>query len=108
MHTQVNAASLGKIPIAKQYGSIAVSSVHGMQGTYDQVSPVEPGVMTSAHTFDDRLHVTFTYNIPAVGHERGRLLAQTQIAVLEVGFQALDRPGHVACCSIGWRSCCQK
>ena len=31
-----------------------------------------------------RLHVTFTYNMPAVGRKRGRAMAGTQLAVLQV------------------------
>ena len=55
------------------------------------------GVMTQAHTFDDRLHVTFMYNVPAVGQQRGRMLAQVQIAVLEVSTFLLFFLGAVAC-----------
>ena len=44
VQVQVNAASVGKVPIAKQYGNITVANVHAMIGTYDQVSPIEPGM----------------------------------------------------------------
>lgn len=44
VHAQVNAASVGKIPIATHYGNITVANVHSMLGTYDQVSPIEPGM----------------------------------------------------------------
>ena len=41
-------------------------------------------MMTHAHTFGGRLHITFTYYTPAVGRARGEKFAEVQNAVLEV------------------------
>ena len=87
---QVTASSVGVNPIQAQYGSLHVRSVHMMLSTYNAVSVEEAGMMTHAHTFADRLHVTYTYNVPAVGHARGQLFAATQTAVLEVRHSNSD------------------
>jgi hypothetical protein len=44
-----------------------------------------------------RLCVTFSYNVPAVGDERGKRIAATQIAVLKVSRQMCV--GHFRACA---------
>ena len=42
-----------------------------------------------------RLHMTFTYNMPAVGRKRGRTMAATQLAALQVQFHTKRPQFHL-------------
>ncbi|EIE24884.1 hypothetical protein COCSUDRAFT_62293 [Coccomyxa subellipsoidea C-169] len=76
------ASSIGKNPIAAAYGPVKVKRTHLLLATYGVTSPTEAGHMTHAHTFNNKLNLTFSYNIPAVGEERAKRIAATQEAVL--------------------------
>ncbi|BDA49274.1 hypothetical protein COCOBI_13-3850 [Coccomyxa sp. Obi] len=76
------ASSIGVNPIATAYGPISVKRCHLLLATYGITSPTEAGHMTHAHTFNNKLNITFSYNIPAVGEDRAKRIAATQEAVL--------------------------
>ncbi|KAK9918466.1 hypothetical protein WJX75_004263 [Coccomyxa subellipsoidea] len=76
------ASSIGRNPIAASYGPVKVKRAHLLLATYGVTSPTEAGHMTHAHTFNNKLNITFSYNIPAVGEERAKHIAATQEAVL--------------------------
>ena len=79
-------SSIGKVPVAVNYGALRVTGVKLLGGAYDNSRAAAAGIMTHAYTVLGRLNVTFAFTSPPWSRE----LAKNFTGIERAVFSALS------------------